>query len=212
MRDADNLCIKYLMNELEPSEIMMMERAMDEDQDLLIEIECMRRTARKLDDLPLLEPPAGLSENIVSKAVEYQSIRSRHIKLKSLYEASKHVAVAVALIGSISYAAAFFIEDDNTQAASDSATNVSTTIEQANAASFGSINTTLAGPTKLKPWIDKRDVLTVEDKFDKERSAAFDSAYRASFSKLTPVDDGASSYHHQSLHQSADFSLTSAER
>jgi len=39
MQNEDNACIKYLMKEMDPSEELLMERAMMEDEDLLIEVE-----------------------------------------------------------------------------------------------------------------------------------------------------------------------------
>ena len=70
MRNEDNDCIRYLMKEMDPSEELLMERAMMEDEDLLIEVESMRQTLQKLDQLPKMDPPSDVAEAVMEKAAE----------------------------------------------------------------------------------------------------------------------------------------------
>jgi hypothetical protein len=73
MSNVDELCIKYVFDELDPSEITLVEQAMIHDQNLLIEVESLKRTWKKIRNLPELKPPANLSEAIIDHAVDYSS-------------------------------------------------------------------------------------------------------------------------------------------
>lgn len=68
MQNEDHTSIKYLMKELDPAEAVQFEQRMMEDEELLEEVECMRRTLRRLEKLPLQRPPSELTEYIVRKA------------------------------------------------------------------------------------------------------------------------------------------------
>lgn len=109
MPNADEeLCLKYVLNELDPSEIMLVERAMAEDDDILIEVESMRATLRKLNRLPEYAPPEDLQQQILEHArehAEYRYSASRMINLFSLPASTTYTAAALAavLIITLSY-------------------------------------------------------------------------------------------------------------
>jgi len=73
MSNVDELCIKYVFDELDPSEITLVEQAMIHDQNLLIEVESLKSTWRKLKKLPELTPPPNISEAIIDQAKDYSS-------------------------------------------------------------------------------------------------------------------------------------------
>jgi anti-sigma-K factor RskA len=75
MQNVDELCIKYVLNELDPSERLMVEQAMRDDENVLIEIESLRCTLRKLDQLPQVSPPNTVSARVLE-------IASQHVKEK----------------------------------------------------------------------------------------------------------------------------------
>ena len=71
MSNVDELCIKYVFDELDPSEISLVEQAMIADQNLLIEIESLKSTWHKLKILPEVSPPQNISDAIIHHAREY---------------------------------------------------------------------------------------------------------------------------------------------
>ena len=73
MSNVDELCIKYVFDELDPSEITLVEQAMIHDQNLLIEVESLKSTWKKLSKLPELTPPPNISEAIIDQAKDYSS-------------------------------------------------------------------------------------------------------------------------------------------
>ena len=80
---ADDLLLRYVLNELDPSEERLVEQAMLEDENVLIEIESLRLTLKKLRDLPQFAPPPEVRENILQAAARQaetnrkQSARNR---------------------------------------------------------------------------------------------------------------------------------------
>ena len=56
MQNDENAVIRYLMKEMDPSEEVLMERAMMEDDDLLIEVESMRQTLHRSRDRTPIPP------------------------------------------------------------------------------------------------------------------------------------------------------------
>lgn len=68
LSSVDELCIKYVFDELDPSEITLVEQSMVEDENLLIEVESLKSTWRKLRNMPDLHPPVHLSESVLKMA------------------------------------------------------------------------------------------------------------------------------------------------
>ncbi len=73
MSNVDELCVKYVFDELDPSEITLVEQAMIHDQNLLIEVESLKSTWKKIRNLPELTPPPNISEAIIDQARDYSS-------------------------------------------------------------------------------------------------------------------------------------------
>lgn len=73
LSSVDELCIKYVFDELDPSEVTLVEQAMVEDENLLIEVESLKSTWRKLKNMPDLHPPAHLSDSVMKLAAEQVS-------------------------------------------------------------------------------------------------------------------------------------------
>jgi len=188
MQNGSNLCLKYLMDELEPSEIMYMKKALEEDEDLLIELESMRFTLERLEKLDTIDPPREVSESIINKAAEYHALQQSFNKSVIWNKISMYVAAAVLLITVIGFSNPFNLsvidsftgierQKDKTKAATP-------VINSTQPAKLNMDNRTQQA---LEPWIDRNNILRMEDKFNKERVSAFDSAMNQSFQKLTPV-------------------------
>lgn len=71
--DTDNDSIKYVYNEMEPTERLEFERRMDEDQNLLIEVETIKKTRSRLKSIPVLEPPQAVVQNILDQSAGNRS-------------------------------------------------------------------------------------------------------------------------------------------
>ncbi|PAU93899.1 hypothetical protein CK503_09510 [Aliifodinibius salipaludis] len=190
MRNEDNNdCIRYLMKEMDPSEELLMERAMMEDEDLLIEVESMRQTLKKLDQLPEVEPPSHVTDSIKKKAAE-QAEKNRQ-RNKTFKPAFKY-AVAATLALTISAGGAWLFiggEDTNStrqQAATTSVSSPSASqaqdIDQVSTGNTGSSSAQFAGSnvssqpatttpetSDIEPWIDREDILRFEDQFSNQQ-------------------------------------------
>lgn len=184
MLNDKNASIRYLMKEMDPSEEVLIERAMMEDEDLLIEVECMRRTLKRLNDsLPSVDPPSHLTDKIIKMAAERQSAGNPVSNVISS-ERFRYVAAAAsilfaAVIGMIWYQfdAGSSLAISHPQAHSASVTSSSYVISPV------SIN-------GVEPWIDRNDVLRFQDQFGSQHNqVAFDSILNNSTRKLKPIDE-----------------------
>ncbi|MGM0588850.1 MAG: hypothetical protein ACQETE_10570 [Bacteroidota bacterium] len=196
MLNEDNICIKYLMNELDPSEAMLVEKAMMEDQDLLIEIESFRATLQKVDKLPTVQPPQELSENIIQKAAERHSSATRQALEKYRLQQPKYYAAAAMLLAGVTIGTLTFdltphlvpgmmTEGTQTQGqASSPATISSTTAPSTSASSQGS------SENAIQPWVDQNEVLYFKEQSGQEGvSFINDAMMQESLKKLKPINE-----------------------
>jgi hypothetical protein len=173
----DNACIRYLMKEMDPSEEMLFEKRLMEDENLLIEVESLRKVNQRLSDLPEVKPPANLTRKVLRDATVYyknkQSRRSRAIYLS-----------AAATIIVFFFAGAVFIyeQENNPSADGSSQASVTSTTPAFDLNSESSSN-------GLAPWVDNDQEIHFTDRFDAERAASFDSIMSISFERLQPVQN-----------------------
>ncbi len=83
MKKIEELCIKYLMNETDPSETAHIRAEIIDDSDALIEYESLRATLNRLDALPHISPPEHVTSVILEKARKNKRIISRLHIIKS---------------------------------------------------------------------------------------------------------------------------------
>lgn len=176
MQNEDNAVIRYLMKEMDPSEEVLMERAMMEDDDLLIEVESMRQTLQRLDDLPEKSPPAELSETIVRQAAEQKQKTSVWPSIPS--EAYKYAAVLLIGIGMGSGLLLYLDSSSPADTDMGNEASISTNIQPA--------NTTKA--SDAEPWVDRDNVIYFQDMFNTE-SSTYDMIMQTSMNKLKPVNN-----------------------
>ncbi len=164
MRNKDNDCIRYLMKEMDPSEELLMERAMMEDEDLLIEVESMRQTLKKLDKLPEKNPPSELTDQIMEQAAA-QAQKNRTSTISSFKPAFKYAVAATIALTLTAGGAWFYIgsEGENRQqlsttSASDAETEV-TTGGSGFALDTQLFQTIMAEEEEVEPWVDRNNVL-----------------------------------------------------
>jgi len=160
--NAEELTVKYALNELDPTEARLLQAAMDDDQDLLIEAESQRRTWAKVTRLPLMSAPAGLLEDTVRMAVAAR--RTPKARILAFSPAWRWAAAAsILVIASIP----FLTDSDQAvlPAAAKAEVNVAAPDTQ----------------TRTEPWVDNQDVIRLQDTAN--ASASTDSAGR-----LVPID------------------------
>ena len=100
MLNNEEALIRYLMREMDPSEEIEFEREMLKDEDLLIEVESLRKTYQRLGKLPLLSPPETLTNQIIQDSVKKQQARvqSSKIWVMNFSRAVASVAAAIMIV------------------------------------------------------------------------------------------------------------------
>lgn len=191
MSNEDNACIRYLMKEMDPSEEVLMERAMMEDEDLLIEVECMRQTLRRLDDnLPLMDPPSHITEKIVKEAARQKKSVNPAARLIDLNH-YKYVAAAAMILGGL-LTGALWMQNDSATAEADAAASSDnrTSAAVSSSPSYSiSITPVFNNGEEVEPWIDRNDILRFQDQFGNDNQAAYDSILNSSTKKLKLIND-----------------------
>lgn len=98
MQKSEDVCIRYLMKEMDPSEEIEFEREMMIDENLLIEVESLRKTYQKLGKLPHWEPPPDLSAKIATDAVQAQQEQIKRSNRWTFLMSRSVAAAAVAIL------------------------------------------------------------------------------------------------------------------
>jgi len=201
MRNEDNDCIRYLMKEMDPSEELLMERAMMEDEDLLIEVESMRQTLQKLDKLPRRKPSAEVTDFINQKAAE-QAQKNRERNQPSFTPVVKY-AVAATLALTITAGGAWFFMGSENRSQTETVSSVTT--EQSNSSMAASsdyqmVNSRSSQPpqssdaaavnghTRVEPWVDRQNILRFEENFSNQ-NASYQALIRTATQKLQPMEN-----------------------
>ena len=204
MRKEENDCIRYLMKEMDPSEELLMERAMMENEDLLIEVESMRQTLKKLDKLPRKDPPSEVTESIMKKAAE-QAEKNRESHKKPVHVLKYAVAATLLLTVTAGGMWLYIGNGSNTSAGSQDAAAPSVASTTAPAQSSPAVaDIQLSGnnsrsqqvleaagdQTNIEPWVDRNNILRFEDQFSTQ-NAEFRNIVRNATQKLQPIENAA---------------------
>lgn len=159
MLNSDDGCIRYLMKEMDPSEEMEFERMMLEDEDLLIEVETLRNTLRRLKKLPKVSPPEEVICNVKNSRAYREKILKGQKNNPVIRYASWSAAAAVLLFA----VSGLFLLPDFT-ALPESADQQSLSISG-----------------DVKPWVDQNQVLKYTGEYalpvETELSAEYDQSY-----------------------------------
>ncbi|MBO6537270.1 MAG: hypothetical protein JJ966_13690 [Balneolaceae bacterium] len=144
MLNSEEGCIRYLMREMDPAEEIEFERAMMKDQNLLIEVESLRKTYQKLGKLPLTTPPQNLVDEITNNAVGEQRkrINKNNKFLQTLTKAVASIAAAVLVISVGTHFYGATSAEENNQPGTVEATSQS------------SVANTIS-----QPWVDRNEVI-----------------------------------------------------
>lgn len=138
------LCIKYVMNELDPSEIVLVENAMESDDNTLIEIESLRRTWRKLDKLPMFEPPQELTDAIASQAAAVNQNNKMVALNGGRWQSTTLMATAAAFLISVSIGIVNLYTE---------------TVPLEESAGSAAVE---AESQQVEPWVDNQNVLRLQ--------------------------------------------------
>lgn len=172
MSIGENNSIRYLMKEMDPSEVLEFEKWMRSDNDLLIEVESLRATQRKTTQLPLKNPPESLIQNIVHEATQIQ--KSRIDNSKKVYKYVRKGIAAAILLSAITGAFYFYSAEDYSP---------NEIMPVANETMLQS-----GDKQSITPWVDRNEVL----RYASETPAAtesFDTERLKSLEKLQLINN-----------------------
>lgn len=170
MINNDEGCIRYLMQEMDPAEEIEFEREMLNNQDLLIEVESLRRTYKKLGKLPLINPPNDFLEQIKHNVLRVQKEKTQRSKIIffNFTKAVASVAAAILIVSSTLYFNDYF---------------KSTPID--NTSTIQAIQN-----SNVQPWVDKNEIIKfVGMEYSSVSTDEFDEEINHSFNKLKLVDN-----------------------
>ena len=168
MHKDENNAIRYLMKEMDPSEEMEFEKRMREDENLLIEVESLRATKRRLSNLPLKNPPKHVTQNIANDLNKLQSK-----KFTTSFNVTSYLklgAAAVVLLTGIS-GALYYYSITPLQ-------NVQPTVKSAG---------------QIEPWVDRNEVLRFQVGSQTAEGEDIKQDLNQSYEKLQLVNDPANS-------------------
>jgi len=146
MQDVEDLCLKYLMNEMEFEERSEFEALVKSDPNLIIEIEVMRKTLSQIKQVPVLKTPEKLSSSIQKLAAE--NSRKRRIT-KFFYQPVVRYAAVVATLG-----LSFII---------GSAVNSNSDVIRKGLTGSANQVVKQQSTSASKTWVDKKNVLEIKD-------------------------------------------------
>ncbi|MCC5926103.1 MAG: hypothetical protein JJU41_06030 [Bacteroidetes bacterium] len=146
--NKDELIIRYVMDELDPSEKMLVESAMAEDENILIEVEALRSTFKRcVENMPGVSAPPDVLDTVVSKAQEFSAANRKQAPVRYLVfrRISYAAAATVLLSAGFSWYASTGTSD---------VLNQTETVEL------------MASPTEVQPaantpWIDHQNILHI---------------------------------------------------
>jgi hypothetical protein len=166
LQNEAELCVKYVMRELDPSEEMLVEQAMLNDENTLIEVESLRNTYRRIQVLPQFAAPESLLEKIADQAGIYQNEQSKIRPLFNFRKMSYAAAASLLIAGGASW---YLQNGDPTvyMVTEDTESNVYQTSESIS-----------------NPWIDNKNILHVNGGISSQEASVPDSMLQ----KLRPID------------------------
>lgn len=165
MHTDENKAIRYLMKEMDPSEEMEFENKMREDENLLIEVESLRATHRKLSGIPQKTPPPELTTSIAEKAIDAQSKKSLGTSGITFF-VKRGIAAAI-LLGAFAGGYMYYSDFSGQQVAPS------------------------LGSETIEPWVDRNEVLRFSTEQQAGQSSNLDVDLNRSYEKLQLVNDPA---------------------
>lgn len=183
MSKIENRCIAYIYNEMDPSERLEFERELQSDENLLIELESLKRIAGNLNGLNCIEPPDSVINSIKSRAESEIQNSSDFGSFKYLFISAAVTLLAVMIYGGV------LLQNQQTPNESD-ANESDQSISSISVP--GNVSGTPAdikrGSEEISPWVDHGEAIHFHERFNRGSVASVDSMFDNSFNKLTRVN------------------------
>jgi hypothetical protein len=164
MHTYENNAIRYLMKEMDPSEEMEFEKEMREDENLLIEVESLRASNKKLSDLPFKNPPEKLTKAITQQAVQTRS-RTKSSTSHITFFIKRGIAAAI-LLSAFTGGYVYYSGYAETQPES-----------------------TVTDTDTVEPWVDRNEILKFSEGEQVDQSSTIQADLNRSYQKLQLVND-----------------------
>src|SRR5690625_1915714 len=216
MNNKSDRCISYIYNEMDPSEQMEFERELEQNQNLLIEVETLRKVSGRLQDIRLMDPPAELVEQIYDQAsrAHASGTRSRNwwrwgsaaaiLLISASMSSYMLLPMAVSedqpaeengiLMGAPA-APQWRVKQEQVPEEGRPATERAVPQRASEAPIATPINppapatvVSAPGDETDSPWIDHIDVLHFQDRLYSPNASKLDSLRKQSMKRLTPVE------------------------
>jgi hypothetical protein len=149
MQNVDELCIKYVLNELDSSEKLQVEQAMREDENILIEIESLKLTLKKLEQLPHKAPPEYVQQKVLQMALQQRQKRTKGFQYSWKQVTYLAAAAVLILAGGLGWAQI----NQNQPGVAGSA--------EVNSAAITGNTANTDGNTVIEPWVDRQNILYI---------------------------------------------------
>lgn len=180
MSDKYSRSVAYLYDEMDPSEKLEFERDLKVDENLLIEVETLRKVSDKLHNMDAVQPPGDVVEAVL------QSLENRK-KQAGNKRSQRFVYYSAAALLVIGLTYGFILTGDLSgempnETGSASVGNLQGIIP-ASADNFSRETET----NRVMPWIDENEVLHFRDGLYGSEASSVDSLFRQSFQRLTPI-------------------------
>jgi hypothetical protein len=164
---------------MDPSEKLEFERDLENDNDLLIEVESLKKISKSLNQLEPISPPAH-----VVNAVYQSAKKSKQESAKGYWKPIMYSAAALLMIGVTS--GLFFVNEKESESNNPQTTESATITPGATQIFSQPVNSSSAN--NFQPWVDNNDVLYFNTQTASDNSSVIDSIRNESLKKLTPVD------------------------
>lgn len=175
MTKSDTDCIKYIENEMDPSEKLVFEREVESNSDLLIEVETIRTIRDKVkESLPLISAP----ESVLEAVANFSEQHAQKPKVKSL---PPYLTAAAAIVVCTITIGIFLIDESGGHQGDviNASFNSEITLPSG-------INSSEKETEAVTPWIDRNQVLHFTGNQNEQTDGA-DSIFQNSYQYLTPV-------------------------
>lgn len=179
MSDKNIRSVAYLYNEMDPAEKLEFERDLKVDENLLIEVETLRKVSTKLHRMDSVQPPDEVVDAVLRSLEVRKKVAGNRRSKKFVY-----FSAAAILLTGLSYG--FILTGDVDSESSKNSGSASIGTFQNILPTSMSNGTRASAADKLMPWVDHNDVLHFRDGLYGEASSV-DSIFRQSFQKLTPI-------------------------
>lgn len=180
MSDKNIRSVAYLYNEMDPSEKLEFERDLKVDENLLIEVETLRKVSTKLHNMDTIQPP----DEVVDSVLRSLEVRKSAAVSKRSQKFVYFSAAAILLLG-LTYGFILTGGVESEQSGDSESASIGS-FQNVVPASMGSA-TKASETEKLMPWVDHNDVLHFQDGLYGSETSSVDSIFRQSFQKLTPI-------------------------